>query len=385
MASIVHKKDGRIVVKSKNSDGKWCYEYLGRGTAAQELAERKVYDLNTIGAPVAHSTKFGELVILYLQSRIHMSTKNKDVLSYRFNSSILPMIGNMDATAINHATLNNYIATRQQHTRTMVNSKTGAVRKLPPPTMQTIIQAEVSVIITVLNWAAYRCQPPLISDNHTKGFSKGKVNYAIIDPPTDIEIKKILENASPHLVRAIILDVMCGARPGSSELFKLTWDSVNFANNTITVISARKGGIPKRDIPLSNSLRAHLLKWREEDLATGDQYLIHYKGNPLTTVYTSWKSAKKRAGITRRLRLYDFRHYFISKMLEGGADLKSVSRMAGHVNEMMVLKQYQHITTAMKRAAIDMIPDIDLAPNGTTGTTQSKIHAVKIDTKQHVG
>lgn len=382
MASIVHKRDGRIVVKHK-VDGKWVYEYLGRGHAAQELAERKVYDLNLIGAPVHYATPFGELVIRYLGSRIHMAPKNRDTLSYRFNAVILPMLGDVDAVSINHATLNNYIATRKQQSRTITNARTGAERIYPPPSMQTI-QAEISTIMVVLNWAAFRCQPPLISENHARGYIKGKINYATVEPPSDEEIKDILSHSSPHLFRAIILDVMCGARPGSSELFRLTWDGVSFADNTITIISADKGGIEKRDIPLSRSLREYLLKWREEDLKTGVRYLIHYRGEPVSSLQTSWRNAKKRAGVTRKLRMYDFRHYFISKMLEGGADLKSVSRMAGHSDERMVLKHYQTITTAMKRAAIDMIPDIALAPAGTTGTTEEKKTAKKINIKQVV-
>jgi len=383
MASIVHKKDGRIVVKHKLG-GKWRYEYLGRGPVAQELAERKVFELNMTAAPRArHTVQFGELVLRYLESRIHMAAANRDKLAYRFNASILPLLGDTDATAINHATLDGYVATRRQNGVTTTDSRTGHVTHHRPPSMQTI-QAEISAIMTVLNWGAYRCQPPVITDNGAKGYQKGKITYAIIEPPTEEEIGRIIAHASPHLMRAIVLDIMCGARPGSSELFSLTWESVDFAAGTITIISANKGGISKRDIPLSDSLRAHLLKWRTEDLKTGDKHLIHYRGNPVTSLQTAWTNAKKRAGVTRRLRLYDFRHYFISKMLEGGADLKSVSKMAGHVNEVMVLRQYQHITTAMKRAAIDMIPEIPLAPAGTTGTTGKKGDMVKLELKREV-
>jgi len=382
MASIVHKADGRIVVKHKLG-GKWVYEYLGRGPAAQELAERKVFDLNLVAGPRPQSTPFGHLAVLYLQSRIHMSDRNKDILSYKFNSIIFPALADIDATLITRAEIDKYVTMRRTTPRIVTNSRTGHTKTLPLPSMTTI-QGEIALILIVLNWAAYHCDPPLIADNPARGYKKGKITHVITDPPTVEEIAAIIAHASPHLKRAFILDLMCGARPGSSELFKLTWESVDFSANTITIISANKGGIPSRDIPLSRSLREHLLIWREEDLATGDKFIIHYKGGPVSRVSTSWASAKLRAGITRRLRMYDCRHYFVSAMLEGGADLKSVARMAGHVDETMVLRRYQHITSQMKRNAVDMIPDIPLAPPGTTGTTTKKTETIKFKQKQVV-
>lgn len=381
MASIFHKGD-RVGIKHKR-DGKWVYEYLGRGTAAEELAKIKKYDYNRAAEEQAPpGIKFGTVFERYLASRISMSDKNKNVLAYRFTSVVSPLLGGLDASLINHAVLHDYITTRKGQTRGAVNRKTGGVTTYGPPALVTI-QNEINLIMTILNFAAYRCQPPILSENPARGFLKGKVDYAIIEPPTEAEIAAILKHASPHLYRAIIMDIMCGARPGQSELFQVQWTDVDLVNDKITIISAKKGGIPKRDIPLSQSFREHLLKWREEDLATGGKFIIHYRGKPVGSLQTSWEAAKRRAGINRRLRIYDFRHYFVTKMLEGGADLKSVSRLVGHVDETMVLRKYQHLTSALKRAAIDMIPSIPLGNTaGNTGNTEAKNKITNIKQKR---
>lgn len=371
MASIVHKADGRICVKWKK-DGKWVFQYLGRGPSAQLLAERIKYDHDQAEAcPAPPGVTFDELVAMYLQSRVRMSAKNLDALIYRFKSVISPLLGSLDASQVNHAALNKYILTRREQSRTSTDSRTGHVITYPPPSPVTV-QNEIACILAVLNFAAYKTQPPLLSDNPAKGFQKGKILCAVIEPPSEAEIAAILHHAVPHLFRAIVLGLMCGARPGESELFRITWDHVDFEGDKLTIISAKKGGIEKRDIPLSRSLREHLVQWREEDAKTGDSYLIHYRGRPVSKVQKAFSTAKRRAGITRELRLYDLRHYFISKMLEGRADLKSVSLMAGHADETMVLRKYQHITSAMKREAINTLPDIPLAPLAPLAPRETK-------------
>jgi len=43
----------------------------------------------------------------------------------------------------------------------------------------------------------------------------------------------------------------------------------------------------------------------------------------------TWGKTLKRAGITRRLRPYDLRHYFVTKALEDGADIKALAEVVG--------------------------------------------------------
>jgi integrase len=84
-------------------------------------------------------------------------------------------------------------------------------------------------------------------------------------------------------------------------------------------------------------------------------WVVHYHGNRVASLKTAWKAAKSRAGITRRMRLYDLRHLAASEMLAGGADLKSVSEILGHASPEMTLRIYQHTITAQRVAAVAVL------------------------------
>jgi integrase len=118
-----------------------------------------------------------------------------------------------------------------------------------------------------------------------------------------------LDNASEHLRWAILLSYYLGLRPGPVELLSLTWLAVNWETETIMMTSAHKGGPEKRVVPLHPDLIGPLKSWYESDKNKGGP-IIHFRGRPVTDIRTAWRNALRRAGITRKLRLYDIRHAF---------------------------------------------------------------------------
>lgn len=166
------------------------------------------------------------------------------------------------------------------------------------------------------------------------GYVLPKTDNVWILPPSKKEIDAIVECGVPHIKRAVLITYYTGVRPGPSELLSLKWEDVDFINNTIMVTSAEKGGIPVRMIPLSKTLKAYLEKWHKEDEnhKKDIKYIAHYHGHKVGAVKKGWYAAKKRAKVTRRIRLYDLRHAFVTTLLEKGADLKSVSELAGHAS-----------------------------------------------------
>ncbi|MCP3941670.1 MAG: site-specific integrase [Desulfobacteraceae bacterium] len=152
-----------------------------------------------------------------------------------------------------------------------------------------------------------------------------------------------------------------GLRPGATELFRLTYSDLDLEQDTIFIVSAKKKGPPFRVVPLHNNLRRKLKKWMTEDIENKIQCreIIHFKGLAIKSIKTSFAGAKRRAGITRKLRMYDFRHAAITMMLSSGADLKSVSQIAGHSRTDTTTKIYQHTNTDLLRTQIDLIPDLE--------------------------
>jgi integrase len=188
-----------------------------------------------------------------------------------------------------------------------------------------------------------------------------------IRPPSPSETRAIVKHSADHLVRALTISYYTGIRPGARELFSRQWHDVDFENKTFFVISARKGGrLKSRNIPLHPQLLRLLYIWYYEDRKFAykkgrfPDNVIHYRGRPIVSVKTAFKRAKERAGITRRMRLYDFRHAFATNALKGKADLKSTSEILGHSRTETTTRIYQHTDLAMHREAINRIPSLDL-------------------------
>ena len=88
--------------------------------------------------------------------------------------------------------------------------------------------------------------------------------------------------------------------------------------------------------------------------------LGEYEGAPVKKLQTAWEAALRRAGITRRLRLYELRHWYASTLLRGGADIKATSELMGHSSPNLTLSTYYHITEGQKRGALDTLKMPDL-------------------------
>lgn len=156
-----------------------------------------------------------------------------------------------------------------------------------------------------------------------------------------------------------MLSYYLGLRPGAVELLTLNWENVKWDSQSIRVNSAHKGGPEKRDVPIHDDFVDLLRTWWKLDRKKGP--IIHYHGHQIKTIQTSWAGALKRAKIKRRIRPYDMRHYFVTKALEEGADLKPLAEIVGSKPETL-MRHYQHVTRNIHRVTVAKIPAINV-PN----------------------
>jgi len=88
--------------------------------------------------------------------------------------------------------------------------------------------------------------------------------------------------------------------------------------------------------------------------------IITYQGRPVKRIKKVFNAAKKRAGINRRLRIYDFRHCFATTVLGEEGDLKSASEIIGHSRTETTMQIYQHTNTKLHRKTINKLPELNL-------------------------
>ncbi len=216
-------KDGRWICYYlvKGPDGKKSKikrEYFGRGPDAEEAANKRNEELGLIKRRPPKDTPgptFGELMDKYLSNKTLANENAYKMLTYRLKANILPYFENIPAIRIKDNDLDRYIKLRRNK-----------------PVKYSTINREISDIQAILNFAASR-NPRMIPYNPVRNYKKPPDDDEVIIPPTEREINKILDNAAPHLTRAIILSYYLGLRPGAVELLGLAWPDVNFGDMTI--------------------------------------------------------------------------------------------------------------------------------------------------------
>ena len=206
---------------------------------------------------------------------------------------------------------------------------------------------------SVLNYACEK--------NYLDSFTFPKLPKPIYQkfiPPTKEELSAIYQVAAPHLKRVIILGMYFGIRIGSSELFKLTWEHVDLENKVIHVPGSLKNtNCLLRDVPIKSDLLPLIKSWRADDQKKNIAYVVNFRGKKLRDIHAAWRHALKKAGITRRIRLYDLRHFFATELIANGIDIGTVAKLLGHRDPLMLLKHYQYVRDLQKQKAVDLLPD----------------------------
>lgn len=179
-----------------------------------------------------------------------------------------------------------------------------------------------------------------------------------------------------------------GLRPG--EAFALQWRHVDLANGELVVRYAvtydeehrpvlrdPKTAKSRRRVSFTQDLARVLFEHRDatRDIAnplglvfpTLDGRLIH----PNHWSKVDFKSALKRAGIPRSVRLYDLRHSMATLALEAGIHPKVVSERLGHSTTQLTLDTYSHVTPTMQDQASEALGGLiyDRKPSGAARST----------------
>lgn len=315
-------------------------EYFGRGPAAEAAAKVRSAEVKETyykkHSPKRVSPQFSKLASDYQTSR-DLPTVSAKNLYWKMKSVILPEIGKIEAINLTRERLDQYVVKRREKVK------------------NTTIHRELSDIQAVLNWSV---ENKLLALNPVAGYKKPKRDDARIRPPSLDEVRLILKHSSEHLKRSVLISYFCGIRPGVEELFRMQWDDIDWNAETILVYSANKGGPPLREIHLHNVFLDCLNCWYESDLSLDriPEFIIRWRGQPISKMKTAWRRAKERAGITRRIRPYDVRHALATELLRHGADLKSVSEILGHSRPDTTARIYQHVDSEMRRNAIGKLP-----------------------------
>jgi len=132
-----------------------------------------------------------------------------------------------------------------------------------------------------------------------------------------------------------------------SELIGLTLQDILFEEGVARVFGK---GAKERLVPVGRRALGAVALYAREIRPTLDKgagrgaLFLNARGKPLSRV-GAWgviKKMAKRAGLTKRVTPHTLRHTFATHLLEGGADLRAVQEMLGHV-DLSTTQIYTHV------------------------------------------
>jgi integrase len=204
--------------------------------------------------------------------------------------------------------------------------------------------------------------PPVTKPSQVEVFSAQELQTLVQAATTSPTNKKV----------GLMLALYSGLRIG--ELCALQWRDIDLAANTISVdktvqriytkslgekttskiiVTPPKTPSSIRMIPLASEI-LHLV---ESLAASGDRFLI--TGMPTLLEprsYRAWYGRFLRRNGIKHSSFHKLRHTFATRLIENGADVKTVSAILGHSSVRTTLDLYVHPQMDQKRKCIDMMP-----------------------------
>jgi len=355
--AIYTRKDGRIAVYYL-VNGKKQFEYFGFGPEAMKAARQRDLEIKfrrrqgTFNAGARSGIPFSILAQEYLDARaIELSDSMLDAVTRTLTVFALPEIGKKLVGAIS-------IEDWNRIERNLLARNCGA----------RTINKYFQYIQKVFSWGiqrGYLAEHPWRNRVPMRVRKQFKIELFTLD-----EFRRILEYAPDHLRWALEVEYHTAMRPGPTELFNLKWEDIDFQTGAVRIYSSKTDSHhtqyvsmafierikQRREWYRAESLR---LAKRRGELYPECPYVVQYQGKRIgSQLAKAWKEAKKDAGISKRIRLYDIRHFYITHALAAGANIMELAARVGHKGPEMIVRVYAHLAEETKDKDALAIPEL---------------------------
>lgn len=149
-----------------------------------------------------------------------------------------------------------------------------------------------------------------------------------------------------HLKPLIVCALQTGMRRG--EIFNLKWSNIDFEYEFAELLETKSG--KSRRVPISSKFMKIL---NQLDRNTEYVFTNPATGKPYNDIKNSFHTVLEKANI-ENFRFHDFRHTAATRMLEKGADIRTVQEILGH-SSVVVTQRYTHTTPQYKKKAIELL------------------------------
>ena len=226
--------------------------------------------------------------------------------------------------------------------------------------IQESTQARIlSGLKTFFNFLVYQ---NYTSQNAAELIDAPKLSRKLPDTLSFEEIDKLINSIDVSTEQGTrdraILEVLysCGLR--ITELLNLKLSEIQLDVEIVKVIGK---GNKERIVPIGSDaikyLRIYLVNYRNKRMISDefkDFVFLNLKGTPLSriSVFNMIKKQASLIGLRKSISPHTFRHSFATHLVEGGADLRAVQEMLGHVS-ITTTEIYTHLDNQFLRKTIE--------------------------------
>lgn len=124
-----------------------------------------------------------------------------------------------------------------------------------------------------------------------------------------------------------------------------------------TIITDTKTASGTREIPLSKKALEAVQRQKENNKKDSPFVFYSTAGTPLMkrNIYRAFNAILGSADITSHVTVHSMRHSFATRLLEKGADIKTVSELLGHKSIQITLNIYSHVSSNLKRETVSLL------------------------------
>jgi integrase/recombinase XerD len=212
-------------------------------------------------------------------------------------------------------------------------------------------------LVAVKMFLRFAVSSKLIENDFTQVLDSPKIWQKIPCVCNEQQVDNLLsapDEKEPYYFRdKAMLELLYATGARASEVANMKQSNLNLDIGYLRCIGK---GNKERVIPVGKvaiaAVKKYLVELRPKiaNVHSEDFLLLSRTGRPLSRIEV-WRLVKKyalRAGMPRNLTVHTLRHCFATHLLSGGADLRSVQEMLGHV-DISTTQIYTHVDQSRLR------------------------------------
>lgn len=171
------------------------------------------------------------------------------------------------------------------------------------------------------------------------------------------EVQRLLDACTDYFRPFILIAYKTGMRSG--EIRELKWPEVDLAANRVTVLHGK--GDKRREIIFDDELHDVLAALKAHKISEY-VFVSNKTKREISSFKTAFHNALRKSGLPK-FTMHTLRHTYASRMLQAGADIRTVQENLGHAS-IMTTQIYLHSSEEAKRKAVLMLKKFDFEEIG---------------------